>query len=80
VEEISLHVQNFLFALKENAIHRCSKPENPSNWLHDLVEVQNEPSIIANQPKEWYFLDPWLLIHDFFHILGSTVIPSGETT
>jgi hypothetical protein len=23
-----------------------------SNWLHDLEEVWNEPSIIASQPKE----------------------------
>jgi hypothetical protein len=27
---ISLNVQNILFALKENVIHRCSKPEDPS--------------------------------------------------
>jgi hypothetical protein len=30
VEAISLNDQNILFALKENAIHRCSKPEDPS--------------------------------------------------
>jgi hypothetical protein len=30
VEVISLNGQNILFALKENAIHRCSKPEDPS--------------------------------------------------
>jgi hypothetical protein len=29
-EVISLNNQNILFALKENAIHRCSKPEDPS--------------------------------------------------
>jgi hypothetical protein len=27
---ISLNIQNILFALKENAIHQSSKPENPS--------------------------------------------------
>jgi hypothetical protein len=27
---ISLNDQNILFALKENAIHQCSKPKNPS--------------------------------------------------
>jgi hypothetical protein len=30
VEVISLNDQNILFALKENVIHRCSKPEDPS--------------------------------------------------
>jgi hypothetical protein len=30
VKEISLNGQNILFALKENAIHRHSKPEDPS--------------------------------------------------
>jgi hypothetical protein len=30
VEAISLNGQNILFALKENAIHQHSKPENPS--------------------------------------------------
>jgi hypothetical protein len=30
VEAISLNDQNILFALKENAIHRCSKSEDPS--------------------------------------------------
>jgi hypothetical protein len=30
VEAISLNGQNILFALRENAIHRCSKPEDPS--------------------------------------------------
>jgi hypothetical protein len=29
-EAISLNDQNILFAIKENAIHRCSKPEDPS--------------------------------------------------
>jgi hypothetical protein len=29
-EAISLNIQNILFALKENAIHQSSKPENPS--------------------------------------------------
>jgi hypothetical protein len=29
-EVISLNGQNILFALKENAIHRHSKPEDPS--------------------------------------------------
>jgi hypothetical protein len=29
-EAISLNSQNILFALKENAIHRHSKPEDPS--------------------------------------------------
>jgi hypothetical protein len=29
-EAISLNGQNILFALKENVIHRCSKPEDPS--------------------------------------------------
>jgi hypothetical protein len=29
-EAISLNSQNILFALKENLIHRCSKPEDPS--------------------------------------------------
>jgi hypothetical protein len=29
-EAISLNGQNILFALKENAIHRYSKPEDPS--------------------------------------------------
>jgi hypothetical protein len=29
-EAISLNGQNILFALKENAIHQCSKPEDPS--------------------------------------------------
>jgi hypothetical protein len=29
-EAISLNGQNILFALKENAIHRHSKPEDPS--------------------------------------------------
>jgi hypothetical protein len=29
-EAISLNVQNILFALKENVIHRRSKPEGPS--------------------------------------------------
>jgi hypothetical protein len=29
VEVISLNNQNILFALKENVIHQCSKPENP---------------------------------------------------
>jgi hypothetical protein len=27
---ITLNVQNILLALKENVIHRCSKPEDPS--------------------------------------------------
>jgi hypothetical protein len=30
VEAISLNGQNIIFALKENAIHRHSKPEDPS--------------------------------------------------
>jgi hypothetical protein len=30
VKAISLNGQNILFALKENAIHRLSKPEDPS--------------------------------------------------
>jgi hypothetical protein len=30
VEAISLNNQNILFALKENTIHRRSKPEDPS--------------------------------------------------
>jgi hypothetical protein len=30
VEAISLNGQNILFALKENSIHQCSKPEDPS--------------------------------------------------
>jgi hypothetical protein len=30
VEVISLNVQNILFALEENVIHQCSKPEDPS--------------------------------------------------
>jgi hypothetical protein len=30
VEVISLNGQNILFALKENSIHQCSKPEDPS--------------------------------------------------
>jgi hypothetical protein len=30
VEAISLNGQNILFALKENVIHRHSKPEDPS--------------------------------------------------
>jgi hypothetical protein len=30
VKAISLNSQNILFALKENVIHRCSKPEDPS--------------------------------------------------
>jgi hypothetical protein len=30
VEAISINDWNILFALKENAIHRCSKPENPN--------------------------------------------------
>jgi hypothetical protein len=30
VEAISLNGQNILFALKENAIHRRSEPEDPS--------------------------------------------------
>jgi hypothetical protein len=30
VEPISLNDQNIFFALKENVIHRCSKPENPN--------------------------------------------------
>jgi hypothetical protein len=30
VEAVSLNGQNILFALKENAIHRHSKPEDPS--------------------------------------------------
>jgi hypothetical protein len=29
-EVISLNGQNILFALKENVIHRCSKPEDPN--------------------------------------------------
>jgi hypothetical protein len=29
-EAISLNGQDIPFALKENAIHRCSKPEDPS--------------------------------------------------
>jgi hypothetical protein len=27
---ISLNVRNILFALEENVIHQCSKPEDPS--------------------------------------------------
>jgi hypothetical protein len=30
VEVISLNIQNILYVLKENAIHRRSKPEGPS--------------------------------------------------
>jgi hypothetical protein len=30
VEAISLNSQNILFALKENVVHRCFKPEDPS--------------------------------------------------
>jgi hypothetical protein len=30
MEAISLNGQNILFALKENVIHRCSKPKDPS--------------------------------------------------
>jgi hypothetical protein len=30
VKAISLNDQNILFALKENVIHQCSKPEDPS--------------------------------------------------
>jgi hypothetical protein len=36
VEAISLNVQNILFALEENAIHRHSKPE-------DLITEFNPP-------------------------------------
>jgi hypothetical protein len=31
---ISLNDQNIHFALKENAIHQCSKPEDPSTELN----------------------------------------------
>jgi hypothetical protein len=30
MEVISLNAENILFALEENVIHRCSKPEDPS--------------------------------------------------
>jgi hypothetical protein len=30
VKVISLNDQNILFALEENAIHKCSKPKDPS--------------------------------------------------
>jgi len=35
-EAISLNGQNILFALKENAIHRRSKPEDPSTESNPL--------------------------------------------
>jgi hypothetical protein len=43
VEAISLNGQNILFALKENVIHRCSKPEDPStesnpHWFRLLTD------------------------------------------
>jgi hypothetical protein len=57
--------------------------QQPHNWLCDLGEVWNEPSIITGQLMETPHLghSRWLLlIQDLFHLAGSTVIPSGETT
>jgi hypothetical protein len=43
-----------------------------SNWLHDLGEVQNEPSIITSQPKETWYLRHrcwWLPFQDLHRIV-----------
>jgi hypothetical protein len=47
--------------------------QQSSNWLHDLGEVWNEPSIIASQPKETSYLRHrcWRLpIQDLLHLAG----------
>jgi hypothetical protein len=54
-----------------------------SNWLRDLGEVWNELSIIVGQPKETSY--PGHVVGGFHSkttltSLGSTMIPSGETT
>jgi hypothetical protein len=67
-EAISLNGQNILFALKENAIHQCSKPEGPSTesnphqfglltdnprWHHGQEEAFPHLHIGDNKSKAW---------------------------
>jgi hypothetical protein len=57
-EAISLNGQNILFALKENAIHRYSKPEDPSTESnphrhHRQVEAAPHLRTEDNKRKAW---------------------------
>jgi hypothetical protein len=65
MEAISLNGQNILFALKENAIHRRSKPEDPStesnpHWFELLIDNLHQhhrkeeavPHLYTEKPQE----------------------------
>jgi hypothetical protein len=47
--------------------------QQSSNWLRNLGEVWNEPSIIASQPMETSYLGHrclWLPFQDLLHLIG----------
>jgi hypothetical protein len=46
-EAISLNGQNILFAIKVNAIHQCSKPEDPSTESNP-----NRFGLPTNNPRQ----------------------------
>jgi hypothetical protein len=50
-EEISLNGQNILYVLKENAIHRCSKPKNPSTESNPHRQEEAVPHLHTKDSK-----------------------------
>jgi hypothetical protein len=64
-------LESFIASLTPNIL--VSLLQQLSNGLHDLGEVQNESSIIANQSKEISYLGHchWRLpFQDLFHLAG----------